>query len=63
MTNKVYVSQTYPGLIVYDEENVRGSSRVFRGNLDIRNTDNNLGRHRMLALAQSVISAAATIRY
>ncbi|KAF6570490.1 hypothetical protein ACYCS5_03905 [Paenibacillus sp. SEL3] len=40
MDNKAYVSQTYPRLTVYNEENFRGSRRVFRGNLGIRNTDN-----------------------
>lgn len=40
MDNKAYVSQTYPCLTVYNEENFRGSRRVFKGNLGIRNTDN-----------------------
>lgn len=37
---QVHVSQTYPRLTVYSEENFRGASRVYTGNLGIRNTDN-----------------------
>ncbi|HBS44048.1 MAG TPA: hypothetical protein DEA91_05495 [Paenibacillus sp.] len=39
MKKEVHVSQTYPRLTVYDEENFRGRSRIFTGNLGIRNTD------------------------
>lgn len=39
MKKEVHVSQTFPRLTVYDEENFRGSSRIFTGNLGIRNTD------------------------
>lgn len=39
MKKEVHVSQTYPRLTVYNEENFRGSSRIYTGNLGIRNTD------------------------
>ncbi|GGG03958.1 hypothetical protein [Paenibacillus aceti] len=40
MKKQVHVSQTYPRLTVYSEENFRGARRVYTGNLGIRNTDN-----------------------
>jgi hypothetical protein len=40
MQKEVHVSQTYPRLTVYDEENFRGNRTIFTGNLGIRNTDN-----------------------
>lgn len=40
MVKEVQVSQTYPRLTVYDEENFNGRRRVYTGNLGIRNTDN-----------------------
>ncbi|WNS45550.1 hypothetical protein [Paenibacillus sp. MMS20-IR301] len=40
MDKEVHISQTYPRLTVYSEENYRGRSRIYRGNLGIRNTDN-----------------------
>lgn len=39
MIQKIPVQQTYPRLTVYSEENFRGRSRIYRGNLGIRNTD------------------------
>lgn len=39
MKPNIPVLQTYPRLTVYDEENFRGRSRIYRGNLGIRNTD------------------------
>lgn len=39
MKKEVHVSQTYPRLTVYNEENFRGSSRIYTGNLGIRDTD------------------------
>ncbi|MRN55247.1 hypothetical protein [Paenibacillus monticola] len=39
MKKEVHVSQTYPRLTVYNEENFSGSSRIYTGNLGIRNTD------------------------
>ena len=40
MEKEVHISQTYPRLTVYSEENYLGRSRIYRGNLGIRNTDN-----------------------
>lgn len=40
MKKEVHVSQTYPRLTVYDEENLRGNRRILTGNLGIRNIDN-----------------------
>lgn len=40
MKKEVHVSQTFPRLTVWDEENLTGRRRVFTGNLGIRNTDN-----------------------
>ncbi|WP_339211853.1 hypothetical protein [Paenibacillus sp. FSL L8-0333] len=40
MKKEVHVSQTYPRLTVYDEENFNGRRRIYTGNLGIRNTDN-----------------------
>lgn len=40
MNKEVHVSQTYPRLTVYSDENFRGRSRIYRGNLGIRDTDN-----------------------
>jgi hypothetical protein len=39
MQKEVHISQTYPRLTVYNEENYRGRSRIYRGNLGIRDTD------------------------
>ncbi|MEK3788463.1 MULTISPECIES: hypothetical protein [Paenibacillus] len=39
MRKLVHASQTYPRLTVYEDENYRGRSRVYTGNLGIRNTD------------------------
>lgn len=38
--NKPAVSQTFPRLTVFTEENFQGRSRIGRGNLGIRNLDN-----------------------
>ncbi|MCZ1263916.1 MULTISPECIES: hypothetical protein [Paenibacillus] len=43
MKKTVHVSQTYPRLTVYSEEDYRGRSRVYRGNTGLRNLDNILG--------------------
>ncbi|MFE6077480.1 hypothetical protein ACFVQB_23735 [Paenibacillus sp. NPDC057886] len=43
MKKTVHVSQTYPRLTVYSEEDYRGESRVYRGNTGLRNLDNILG--------------------
>lgn len=43
MEKTVNVSQTYPRLTVYSDENFRGRSRIFRGNTGLRNLDNILG--------------------
>lgn len=43
MEKEVHISQTYPRLTVYSEENLRGRSRVLTGNLGIRNIDNIVG--------------------
>ncbi|MGX1831300.1 hypothetical protein ACWIE6_23950 [Paenibacillus taichungensis] len=43
MEKTVHVSQTYPRLTVYSEEDYRGRSRVYRGNTGLRNLDNILG--------------------
>ncbi|MBT2292126.1 hypothetical protein J7E73_23920 [Paenibacillus albidus] len=40
MRKEVQISQTYPRLTVFEDENFRGASRIFTGNLGIRNTDN-----------------------
>jgi hypothetical protein len=40
MKKEVHVSQTYPRLTVYDDENFRGNRTIFTGDLGIRNTDN-----------------------
>ncbi|MDT9722336.1 hypothetical protein QVE09_25880 [Paenibacillus sp. ClWae2A] len=40
MKKTVSVSQTYPRLTVYSEENYRGRSRIYRGNTGLRNLDN-----------------------
>jgi hypothetical protein len=40
MIHRAAISQTYPRLTVYSEENFRGRSRIYRGNLGIRDTDN-----------------------
>ncbi|MGN7415516.1 hypothetical protein [Paenibacillus sp. SAF-068] len=40
MKKTVNVSQTYPRLTVYSEENYRGRSRIYRGNTGLRNLDN-----------------------
>lgn len=40
MKKEVHISQTFPRLTVWDEENFTGRRRVFTGNLGIRNTDN-----------------------
>lgn len=40
MKPTVHISQTYPRLRVYGEENYRGRVRTYTGNLGIRNTDN-----------------------
>ncbi|MET3210716.1 UNVERIFIED_CONTAM: hypothetical protein ABIC26_003677 [Paenibacillus sp. PvR008] len=39
MISKAFVSQTYPRLTVFSEDNFRGASRVYTGNLGIRDTD------------------------
>ncbi|AET62048.1 hypothetical protein HPL003_26680 [Paenibacillus terrae HPL-003] len=39
MISKAFVSQTYPRLTVFSEENFRGASRVYTGNLGIRDMD------------------------
>lgn len=39
MKKLVHISQTSPRLTVYSEENLTGRSRVYTGNLGIRNTD------------------------
>ncbi|MCQ6557127.1 hypothetical protein [Paenibacillus mendelii] len=36
---KAKISQTFPRLTVYSEENFLGARRIYRGNLGIRNTD------------------------
>ncbi|QOS76694.1 hypothetical protein JNUCC31_17765 [Paenibacillus sp. JNUCC31] len=43
MKKTVHVSQTYPRLTVYSEENYFGRSRIYRGNTGLRNLDNILG--------------------
>lgn len=43
MKKTVHVSQTYPRLTVYSEEDYRGRSRIYRGNTGLRNLDNILG--------------------
>ncbi|MGF9700367.1 MULTISPECIES: hypothetical protein [Paenibacillus] len=43
MKKTVQVSQTYPRLTVYSEENYNGRSRIYRGNTGLRNLDNILG--------------------
>ncbi|MNN09454.1 hypothetical protein D3C76_791210 [compost metagenome] len=40
MVNRAFISQTFPRLTVWDEENFRGSRRILTGNLGIRNIDN-----------------------
>ncbi|WP_342554057.1 hypothetical protein [Paenibacillus sp. FSL R7-0652] len=40
MKKTVSISQTYPRLTVYSEENYRGRSRIYRGNTGLRNLDN-----------------------
>lgn len=40
MKKVVSISQTYPRLTVYSEENYRGRSRIYRGNTGLRNLDN-----------------------
>ncbi|WP_427181624.1 hypothetical protein [Paenibacillus sp. TC-CSREp1] len=40
MKKAVSISQTYPRLTVYSEENYRGRSRIYRGNTGLRNLDN-----------------------
>ncbi|AIQ52548.1 MULTISPECIES: hypothetical protein [Paenibacillus] len=40
MKPAVHISQTYPRLRVYEEENYLGRRRTYTGNLGIRNTDN-----------------------
>ncbi|WP_020618835.1 hypothetical protein [Paenibacillus daejeonensis] len=40
MKKQVSISQTYPRLRVFDEENFRGRRRTLRGNLGIRDLDN-----------------------
>ncbi|AIQ46978.1 hypothetical protein R70723_14645 [Paenibacillus sp. FSL R7-0273] len=40
MKPNVHISQTYPRLRVYEEENYLGRRRTYTGNLGIRNTDN-----------------------
>lgn len=40
MSDKLFVSQTYPRLTVYDDEGLTGRRRVYTGNLGIRNLDN-----------------------
>ncbi|MOA15199.1 hypothetical protein D3C78_1353470 [compost metagenome] len=40
MQNRAFISQTFPRLTVWDDENFRGSRRIFTGNLGIRNIDN-----------------------
>lgn len=39
MQPKAYISQTYPRLTVFEDEGFRGTSRIFRGNVGISNTD------------------------
>ncbi|MFD0587038.1 hypothetical protein ACFQZE_03395 [Paenibacillus sp. GCM10027627] len=39
MSKEVEVSQSFPRLTVYSDENFRGRRRILRGNLGIRNTD------------------------
>ncbi|MBE0337038.1 hypothetical protein [Paenibacillus sp. 23TSA30-6] len=39
MISKAFVSQTYPRLTVFSEENFRGASRVYTANLGIRDKD------------------------
>ncbi|OAX47129.1 hypothetical protein [Paenibacillus sp. AD87] len=39
MDKQVSISQTYPRLTVYSEENFRGLRRVYRGNLGIADID------------------------
>ncbi|GIP50224.1 hypothetical protein IM700_000190 [Paenibacillus sp. DXFW5] len=39
MKKLVHISQTSPRLTVYSEENLTGRSRVYTGNLGIRDTD------------------------
>ncbi|MEC0170795.1 hypothetical protein [Paenibacillus graminis] len=39
MKKEAQISQTYPRLTVYSEENFLGRSRIYTGNLGIRNTD------------------------
>lgn len=40
MKKSVHVSQTYPRLTVYSEENYAGRSRIYRGNTGLRDLDN-----------------------
>ncbi|AJS61154.1 hypothetical protein [Paenibacillus sp. IHBB 10380] len=42
-SQKVSISQRFPLLTVYSEENFRGARRIFTGNLGIRNLDRVLG--------------------
>ncbi|AOZ94130.1 hypothetical protein [Paenibacillus crassostreae] len=39
-TKQVSISQLYPRLTVYSEENYRGARRIYTGNLGIRNLEN-----------------------
>ena len=39
MAKPVSISQTYPRLAVFSEENFRGRRRVYRGNLGISDVD------------------------
>lgn len=39
LSKEVSISQVFPRLTIFSEENFRGSSRILRGNLGIRNTD------------------------
>lgn len=54
MKKTVNVSQTYPRLTVYSEENYRGRSRIYRGNTGLRNLDNILDGVESLRFFQQV---------
>ncbi|MGF7046863.1 hypothetical protein J2T13_001365 [Paenibacillus sp. DS2015] len=42
-SQNVSISQVFPRLTVFSDENFRGNSRILRGNLGIRNLENVLG--------------------
>ncbi|MDU4697062.1 MULTISPECIES: hypothetical protein [Paenibacillus] len=61
MKKLVHISQTSPRLTVYSEENLTGRSRVFTGNLGIRNTDAILDGIESLRFASSNSNATLVL--